>query len=110
MKAEVLDDIFGKRIGSVQVIGLVDSCDIVSFQEKLNFLERKWRLHDLDDDGGPLNKFCDWFRTNIEKVICITILLPVRERAVLGSPSELFFTSSSECINNVLKGQNGLQV
>ena len=77
MIMEVLDDIFGKSIGSVHVIGLVDSSDIVSFQEKLNFLERKWRLHDLDDNGGPLNQFCDWFRTNKEKVICNTMLLPV---------------------------------
>ena len=65
-------------------------------------MERKWRLHDLDDDGGSLNQFCDWFR-NKEKVICNTMLLPVRERAGLGSPPEPFFTNSNECIINVLK-------
>lgn len=31
------------------------------------------------------------------------MLLPVRERAGLGSPPEPFYNNSSECINNALK-------
>ena len=47
--------------------------------------------------------FCSWFRKNKEVVVRDTMLLPVREEAGMGSPSEPFYTNSSECINNVLK-------
>ena len=81
----------------------MDSSNTVSFEEKFELLEMKWRLHDLEDDNGLLHQFLDWFKANKANVILNTMLLPVRERAGLGSPPEPFYTNSSECINNVLK-------
>ena len=90
-------------MGSTQLTDLVDSPSRCTFEEKLSVLLSKWKLHDLDDDKGPVNAFCPWFRTNKEIVIRDTMLLPVREEAGMGSPPEPFYTNSSECINNVLK-------
>ena len=50
-----------------------------------------------------VNKFCSWLRQYKVPVLCDTMLLPVREKAGLGSPPDPFFTNSSECINFVLK-------
>ena len=43
------------------------------------------------------------FHANKEDVICNTMLLPIWEETGLGTPHEVFYTNSSECINNVLK-------
>ena len=102
VQTEILNDIFGRKVGSTQLTGLVDSVNQYSFEEKLSTLISKWKLNDMSDDG-PVSLFCSWFRTNKEEVIRDTMLLPVREEAGLGSPPEAFYTNSSECINNVLK-------
>lgn len=86
----------------MQLTGLVDSPSTSSFDEKLSTLMTKWKLHDLEDDKGPLNLFCSWFRANKEAVVRNTMPCPVREEAGMGLPPEPFFTNSSECIN-VLK-------
>ena len=39
---EILDDIFGKTIGSTHVEGLVDACTGRDFQDKLQKLVTKW--------------------------------------------------------------------
>ena len=103
VQTEVLNDIFGKRIGSCQLTGLVDSSTNTSFEEKFELLRNKWRLHDLNDECGQLHQFLDWFGANKRSVILKTMLLPVRQNAGLGLHPEPFYTNSSECINNVLK-------
>ena len=103
VQSEILNDIFGRMVGSTQLTGLVDSPRRCPFEEKLSVLLSNWKLHDLDDDKGPVNVFCSWFRKNKEVVVRDTMLLPVREEAGMGSPPEPFYTNSSECINNVLK-------
>ena len=42
----------------MQLTGLVDSPSTSSFDEKLSTLMTKWKLHDLEDDKGPVNLFC----------------------------------------------------
>ena len=59
-------------------------------------------MHDLEDDKGPVNLFCSWFRANKEAVVRDTMLCPVCEEAGMASPPEPFYTNSNECIN-VLK-------
>ena len=86
-------------MGSTFLTGLVDSKSISQFNDKLDTLEKKWLLNDT----GPVNKFCSWLRQYEVPVLCDTMLLPVREKAGLGSPPDPFFTNSSECINFVLK-------
>lgn len=93
---EILDDIFGKQVGTTFLEGLVDSSE-VSFDEKLDFLLGKWK------DAGPLTEFCDWFVKNKVDVIRQTMLRSVSEEAGLGSPPAQFSTNASEAVNNLIK-------
>ena len=105
LKSEILNDIFGRQIGSTMLTGLVDSENEAVFEQKVNLLLHKWKQSKVTDDEGLVEEFCtmSWFRINKEKVIRDTMLRPIREEAGLGSPPEPFYTNSSECINNVLK-------
>ena len=104
LQTEILNDIFGKRIGSTFLTGLVDSQSAIAYEEKLASLMNKWSLYDdEEEDPGPLTKFCSWFDVYKKEVIRDTMLLPVREKAGLGSPPEPFYNNASECINNVIK-------
>ena len=99
VQTEILNDIFGCKVGSTQIVGLVDSVNQLAFEENLSTLVSKWKQNDVSN-GGAVGYFCVWFH---KKVIQDTMLLPVREEAGLVSPPEPFYTNSSECINNVLK-------
>ena len=103
LQTEVLNDIFGKRIGSTLLTGLVDSPSIMAYEEKITCLMNKWSLYDDDDEQGPFAKFCSWFDIYKKNMIRDTMHLPVREKAGLGSPPEPFYNNASECINNVIK-------
>ena len=101
IQAEVLDDIFSRRVGSTLLTGLVDSNSLDMYEEKLGCLLTKWRKHDPADSSDKLvNQFCSWLIVNKDDVIRDSMLLPVRG---LGSPPDHFYTNSSECVNNVLK-------
>ena len=86
VQTEILNDVFGRKVGSMQLTGLVDSPSTSSFNEKLSTLMTKWKLHDLEDNKGPVNLFCSWFRANKEAVVRDNMLCPVREEAGMGSP------------------------
>ena len=43
-------------------MGLVDSVNRSSLEEKLSTLISKWKQNDMSDDG-PVSLFCAWFRT-----------------------------------------------
>ena len=75
IQTEIMDDIFGRKVGSTQLTGLVDSASRYIFAEALSTLLSKWR-HDADDDGR-VSRFCSWFCTNKEEVIRNTMLLPI---------------------------------
>lgn len=74
-----------------------------TFEEKLEMLVDKWKLHDVDSNQRKFGDLCSWFRAHKEDVICDIMLLPIREETGLESPPEALYTNSSECINNVLK-------
>lgn len=69
VQTEILNDIFGQKMGSTLLTGLVDLSSRYSFEEKLSTLLIKWKQHDMDNDEGPVSLFCSWFRTNKEEVI-----------------------------------------
>lgn len=98
---EILDDIFGRKVGSTLLEGLIDSEGEYSFDEKLDFLLQKWKKH--DPVSGAVIEFCEWFLKNKVAVIRQTMLRSVREEAGLGSPPEPFTTNASTCINNIIK-------
>lgn len=103
VQTEILTDIFGKRVDTMLLTGLVDSESADSFDRSLDHLVQKWKLHDLDETSGPVTEFCDWFYTHKEEMFKQKMIRPVREKAGLGNPPDAFYTNASECINNVIK-------
>ena len=70
-------------MGSTLILGLVDSPNVHIFEEKLEMLVDKWKLHDLDSNQCQISDFCSWFRAHKVDVIRDTMLLPIREEAGL---------------------------
>lgn len=103
VQVEILNDIFGRKVGSTFFTGLVDSETTAKLEQSLPTIMEKWKLHDEGSDHCPIAEFCSWFTTYIEHIIRDAMLRPVREQAGLGSPPEPFYTNASECINNVIK-------
>ena len=103
VQSEILSDIFGKRIDSMYLTGLVDSKSKENFENSLAAIVQKWKLHDLDEISGPVTRFCDWFYAHKEAMMKEHMISPVREKAGLRTPPKTFFTNASESINNVIK-------
>ena len=81
-------------------MGLIDSEDEASFHSKLEVLHSKWSsMHDRGSD------FYDWFLKYESNILLSTVLKPVREKAGLGSPPDIFTTNASESLNAVLKSK-----
>ena len=45
----ILNDIFGKQIGSTLLTGLVDSKSVATYEQKVVYLMEKWSLYDDTD-------------------------------------------------------------
>ena len=97
VRSEILDDIFGKRVGSTLLEGLVDSEDD-AYEGNVKLLIEKWK-----EKAVGVNQFCDWFLKNKTDVIRRSMISSIREEAGLGSPPEPFFTNASECVNSIIK-------
>lgn len=103
VQEKILSDIFGKCVGWTFLTGLVDQPSVEAFEENLDHLAKKWKLHDVDNESGPVSKFSNWFYTHKDRIIKEHMLRPVCKRAGLGCPPEAFFTIASGYINNVIK-------
>ena len=97
----ILDDIFGKRLGSHYSEGLVDAPTCEMFDTVFQALTNKWQALDLS--GEALNNFVQWFQRYKSDIIKDSMLRPVREKAGLGAPPIAFTTNASESINAMLK-------
>jgi hypothetical protein len=97
-----LDEIFGARKGTVYVEGLVDSTSCEDFDSKLASLKSVWRQRELSD-GNCTPGFYEWFLEHKADTLKCSAIRPVREKAGLGSPPELFTTNASELLNSVIK-------
>ena len=91
VQSEILSDIFGKRIDSMHLTGLVDSKSKEDFETSLANIVQKWKLHDLDETSDPVTRFCDWFYAHKEAMMKEHMIFTVREKAGLGTPPEAFF-------------------
>ena len=101
---EILDDVFGKKIGTLYVEGLVDADDVDDFDAKMESLLTKWR----DQDGATtsvsdIDKFFSWFQSYKVPIIRSSMIKGVREECGLGSPPTPFTTNASETANYMLK-------
>ena len=101
LSRKILDDIFGAKLGSVLVEGLVDASDDTDFQNKLDVV-LSWQ-HMSVPSSCNLQAFIDWFLANKSHVIRDNMLRPIREECGLGCPPEPFTTNASESINAMLK-------
>ena len=101
---EILDDVFGNKIGTVYVEGLVDADDVDDFDAKLESLLTKWRDQDVATTSvSNIGKFISWFQSCKAPVIRSSIIKGVREECGLGSPPTSFTTNASETANYMLK-------
>jgi len=98
----MLDDIFGRRLGTVFEEGMVDSSDDADFQMKLDSTLEKWRNLDVCS-SADMEGFLQYFTANKVAVIRHTMLRPIRIECGLGNPPEIFTTNASESTNALLK-------
>ena len=97
-----LDDVFGKKMGSVFVEGLVDASDDQDFRSKLEDLSQSWSSCDMPSSAS-IEKFIEYFMAKKAPTIRDTMLRSVREECGLGCPPDIFTTNASESINAMLK-------
>ena len=98
----ILDDIFGKKMDSSLVEGIVDACNFEDFQSKVDAITESWRACSMPSTA-KIEDFIDYFMKHKASVIRDTMLRPVREECGLGSPPAVFTTNASESINAMLK-------
>ena len=96
-KQSVMDDIFGRKIGSVFESRLSDAGSAENFFGLFESLEEKWSsLH--SNRSLPLLVWLEKHEEFIRSVIS-----PIRQRAGLGFPPDKFTTNRSERTNSVLQ-------
>ena len=100
LSQKILDDVFGKKLGSVFVEGIVDASDDSDFQNKLDAVTQVWHSCSLPSTAN-LERFI--FMVSKASVIRDTMLHCVREECGLGCPPDIFTTNASESVNAVLK-------
>ena len=94
-KRELLSDIFGTQDGEVFNSGLVDKESEEAFDVCLGRLYIRW------EKFSP--GFHKWFLTHQADSFRRCMILPVRERAQLGSPPVQFTNNPNESSNSVVK-------
>ena len=100
----ILDDIFGRQIGSHFEEGLVDAEEEKTFWSMLDSLEIEWSNLER---GCYLQKtvpsFFNWFKRYKAPVVAETMLRSIHKKANLGTPPCQLTTNHSESINSVIK-------
>ena len=102
LSQKILDDVFGKKLGSVFIEGLVDASDDCDFQNKLDGLVESWRRCESPSTAN-IEKFIEYFTAKKASIIRETMLRPIREECGLGCPPDAFTTNASESVNSILK-------
>lgn len=100
---EFLLDIFGKRVANTFQEGLVDSCSVQEFDERVESLKQLWdaREKPYAPVSGP--RFHAYFMTYQADVVRYHMRKDLRESAGLGSPPAKFTTNASESLNAAIK-------
>ena len=98
LRIMILDDIFGKSVGSHHTEGLVDAISEAMFDNHLDVMSKKWTMQDLSENG-PLHTFTRWFKRYKYDIMVKSLLHPVCEQAGLGCPPEHFTTNASESVS-----------
>ena len=104
LSTDILDDIFGKKVGSVYIEGLVDAQDSYDFQEKVKRLVERLQHASLPSQAD-MERFVTWFQNHKAPVLRDPMLRSVREECGLGSPPSKFTTNACETANSMLKNE-----
>ena len=102
LSQRILDDVFGKTLGSVFVEGIVDASSDQDFQNKLEDMTQSWRNCDVPS-AANVERFIEYFMAKKAPLIRDTMLRSVREECGLGCPPDIFTTNASESVNAILK-------
>ena len=81
LSQQIIDDIFGKKIGGVYFEGLVDAYSDSDYYDKLDAAIESWHKRSFTSSAN-IQKFTEWFLANKKNVICDTMLRPVREECM----------------------------
>ena len=103
-QAMILEDIFGRQVGSVRQEGLVDCTSIAEFREKLEACKPVWDSIE-GNNPGCCTGFHEWFVKYKSELVENCMLKSIREEAHLGSPPDEFCTNACESINAVIKAK-----
>ena len=104
VSTDIMDDVFGKKLGSSYIEGLVDALDSVDFQEKLDKVVSVWQSLAVASSAN-MDRFITWFVDHKAPVIRDSMLHSVREECGLGSPPAPFTTNACETANSMLKNK-----
>ena len=99
---EILNDIFGNKVGTTYIEGLVDAVDSNDLDEKVERLIAKWSHMELCS-SSDMNGFINWFETYKVPVLRGSMTRDHRELCGLECPPIPFTTNASETANSVLK-------
>ena len=97
-KQSIMDNIFGRKIGSIFESGLSEAGSAEQFISLFESLEEKWSS--LHSNGKA---FHAWFDSKKTEGFIRSVISPVRQRAGLGCPPDKFTTNRSERKNGVLQ-------
>lgn len=93
-----MDDIFGRKIGSVFESGFLDVGSVEEFIGMLESLEEKWLLF---YQNGKVFYF--WFGLNKKEDFICSVISFVCQRVGFGCLFEKFIINWFECINGVFQ-------
>ena len=82
-------------------LGLVDADDEIELDSMLDSFKAVWNDREQQYNSPP--QFHAWFLKYCRQTVADNMLRPVRERALLGSPPQPYYTNEVESKNHVLK-------
>ena len=105
-RGEIINTIFGRRLGEERVKGLADAESADDFDSMLEDVKEDWdRVESTQRSGKP--KFHEWFKMRLGQVFKENVIAPIRQIAGLGSPPEFYTQNVAECVNMIIKADAG---
>jgi hypothetical protein len=105
-RQEVLNSIFGMRVGDKKTKALVDASTAAEFDTMLAVLEKEWLRVEKSQHSGDA-QFFSWFKKNLAVVMKENVIASVRQNAGLGCPPEFYTQNTSKCCNSIVKRDAG---
>ena len=100
---EFVSDIFGKRVANTYQEGLIDSCSVQEFDERVANLKPLWDAREKPYAPASGPRFHSYFIQYQADVVRYHMRRDLRESAGLGSPPSQFTTNASESLNAAIK-------